>query len=60
MTFVSTTFPALLQVVTPWDVKGGSDGKIDYAKLSREASEIKRAMARHLLENAGQLIFFSS
>ncbi|BDA50785.1 Tryptophan-tRNA ligase, cytoplasmic [Coccomyxa sp. Obi] len=24
------------QVVTPWDVKGGSDGKIDYAKLSRE------------------------
>ncbi len=26
----------LLQLVTPWDVKGGSDGKIDYAKLSRD------------------------
>ena len=25
------------QVVTPWDVAGGSDGKIDYAKLVGQA-----------------------
>ena len=24
------------QVVTPWDVSAGADGKIDYAKLVRE------------------------
>ncbi|KAK9907769.1 hypothetical protein WJX75_009683 [Coccomyxa subellipsoidea] len=24
------------QLITPWDVKGGSDGKIDYSKLSRD------------------------
>jgi hypothetical protein len=27
-----------VQVITPWDVKGGSDGKIDYDKLSRDVS----------------------
>ena len=25
-----------VQHITPWDVKGGSDGKIDYNKLSRD------------------------
>ena len=25
-----------MQQITPWDVKGGTDGKIDYNKLSRE------------------------
>jgi len=25
-----------VQEVTPWDVKGGADGKIDYEKLSRD------------------------
>ena len=28
----------LQQVVTPWDVSGGTDGKIDYDKLTREVS----------------------
>lgn len=27
---------ALLQVITPWDVKGGADGRIDYNKLRRD------------------------
>ena len=27
-----------LQVVTPWDVSGGKDGKIDYDKLVNEVS----------------------
>ena len=26
----------MLQTVTPWDVQGGSDGRIDYDKLSRQ------------------------
>jgi len=28
----------LQQVVTPWDVSGGTDGKIDYDKLTRDVS----------------------
>jgi hypothetical protein len=28
----------LLQVITPWDVSGGADGKVDYDKLIREVS----------------------
>lgn len=27
-----------LQVITPWDVSGGADGKVDYDKLIREVS----------------------
>jgi hypothetical protein len=26
------------QVITPWDVSGGADGKVDYDKLIREVS----------------------
>lgn len=33
-----TTY-ALSQVVTPWDVSGGTDGKIDYDKLIREVPD---------------------
>lgn len=29
----------MLQVITPWDVSGGSDGKIDYDKLIREVTD---------------------
>ena len=29
-----------VQEVTPWDVKGGVDGKIDYEKLSRDVSAV--------------------
>ncbi len=30
--------PVSLQVITPWDVSGGADGKVDYEKLIREVS----------------------
>lgn len=30
----------LQQEVTPWEVKGNEEGKIDYAKLVREVSEL--------------------
>lgn len=40
-TGVEVNVPAFcLQEVTPWDVKGGADGKIDYDKLSRDVSAI--------------------
>ena len=29
------------QVVTPWDVSGGTDGKIDYDKLIREVQNVQ-------------------
>ena len=29
----------LVQEITPWEVKGGADGKIDYEKLSRDVSQ---------------------
>ena len=32
---------AVAQVVTPWDVSGGTDGKIDYNKL---LNEVRRSM----------------
>lgn len=28
------------QVVTPWDVSGGTDGKIDYERLIREVQTV--------------------
>ncbi len=34
----SAVISNLQQVVTPWDVSGGTDGKIDYEKLTREVS----------------------
>ena len=33
-----------LQEVTPWDVKGGADGRIDYDKLSRDVSHTSHAL----------------
>lgn len=29
---------ALLQVITPWDVAGGADGKVDYNKIVSDVS----------------------
>lgn len=42
----------MLQEITPWEVKGGVDGKIDYEKLSRDVScfyqgSIKRHINLH-------------
>lgn len=28
-------------MITPWDVSGGADGKVDYEKLVRDVSEGK-------------------
>jgi tryptophanyl-tRNA synthetase len=38
------------QVVTPWDVEGGADGKIDYAKLVNEfgCSVIDEALVQRI------------
>ena len=35
---VVNTSSCCLQEVTPWEVKGNEEGKIDYAKLVREVS----------------------
>lgn len=43
---IKTTY-ALSQVVTPWDVSGGTDGKIDYDKLIREVSAVNPVVCRH-------------
>ena len=31
------------QEITPWEVKGGMDGKIDYEKLSRDVSSFYKS-----------------
>jgi hypothetical protein len=36
-------------VVTPWDVAGGSDGKIDYNKLIRDVRALCICIAYHLI-----------
>ena len=47
-----------MQVITPWDVTGGTDGKIDYDKLIREVHAVSALMACMLsscLHNIGPL-----
>lgn len=43
------------QVVTPWDVAGGEDGKIDYAKLVRDfgCSEIDASLVARIEKVTG-------
>ena len=45
----------LQQVVTPWDVSGGTDGKIDYDKLTREVSSFSHAEISLLNRHAAKL-----
>ena len=48
-----------MQVITPWDVTGGTDGKIDYDKLIREVhamSALPAWMCSNCLHNTDPFV----